>query len=241
MIPKIIHYCWFGKNDKDKMIEKNIETWKKFLPDYKIIEWNESNFDINSNQYVKEAYECKKYAFVSDYVRLYALYSFGGIYFDTDVEVIKNMDKLLKKEKDVYGFELENKVMTGVMISCPKSNIIKEFWDTYQNKVFIKEDNTLDLTPNTKALTELLVRKGISLNNQIQEFSDFIILPIDYLTAFDLKNSCENPTINTITIHHYAFSWALPRKKIITQIKKKLAKILGRDRYNKLRCFIKKK
>lgn len=241
MIPKIIHYCWFGKKDKDKMIEKNIETWKKFFPDFEIIEWNESNFDINFCKYAKEAYEKKKYAFVSDYVRLYALYNFGGIYFDTDVEAIKGMTKLLKKDKDIYGFELENKIMTGVMISRPKSDIIKEFLNTYQNKVFIKEDNTLDLTPNTQILTELLVKKGISLNNQLQEFSDFIILPIDYLTAFDLKNSCENSTVNTLTIHHYAFSWAAPKKKIITQIKKKLSKILGRDRYNKLRCFIKKK
>ena len=103
-IPKVIHYCWFGRGKLPKLAKKCIKSWKKYLPDYKIIEWNEDNFDINSNQYVREAYEAKKYAFVSDYVRLYALYNYGGIYMDTDVEVIKSLDEFLIHEA-FSGFE----------------------------------------------------------------------------------------------------------------------------------------
>ena len=124
---KNIHYVWVGNNKKNKTVKKYINSWKRYFPGYNIIEWNEQNFDINSVKYVKEAYESKKYAFVSDYIRLYALYNYGGIYFDTDVEVIKNFEHLLEKEKDIYGFELENKVMTGVMIGKKHSSIIKEF------------------------------------------------------------------------------------------------------------------
>lgn len=240
MIPKFIHYCWFGENKKSKLVEKYIKTWTKNYPDYQIIEWNEKNFDIHTNKYVEEAYNAKKYAFVSDYARLNALYNYGGIYFDTDVEVIKNMNDFLDKGKDIYCFELENKIMTGVMVSQKKSNIIKEFLNSYTDRSFIKKDGTLDLLPNTNILTDILVKKGTKLNNQLQEFSSFIVLPIEYLSAFDLKNLCKIPTNNTRCIHHCAFSWALPKEKIVATVKKKLSKILGRKAYNKLRCFFKR-
>ena len=108
MIPKIIHYCWFGGKPKPELAEKCIESWKKFCPDYEIVEWNEGNFNINSNLYVKQAYEAKKYAFVTDYVRLYALYTQGGIYMDTDVMVLKPLDEYLNHEA-FSGFESKTK------------------------------------------------------------------------------------------------------------------------------------
>lgn len=240
MIPKIIHYCWFGKGEKGKKIEKYINTWKEKMPDYKIIEWNETNFNIESNEYVKKAYDLKKYAFVSDYVRLQALYNYGGIYFDTDIEVVENFDEFLEKDKNIFGFELEHKVMTGVMISMPKSNIIKEFLNYYNNKKIINEFGNIELIPNTTIFTELLLKKGLILNNKEQEFSDFIIYPIEFFTGFDLKNSCVLKTEDTKTIHHYNYSWSSPKLKLSVKLKRIFSKILGRNVYNKLRLFKKK-
>lgn len=123
MIPKIIHYCWFGRGKMPKLALKCLKSWNKYCSDYKVICWNEDNFDINSNQYVKEAYESRKYAFVSDYVRLYALYNYGGVYMDTDVEVIKNIDKFLA-EKAFTGFESETYVTT-------RNNSVRKRNDSY--------------------------------------------------------------------------------------------------------------
>ena len=123
MIPKIIHYCWFGDKELPKLAKKCLASWKKYCPDYQIKCWNESNFDVNSNQYVKEAYENKKYAFVTDYVRLYALYNFGGVYMDTDVEVIKNIDDFLNC-KGFSSFESTNLVPTGILASEKELPII---------------------------------------------------------------------------------------------------------------------
>lgn len=234
-VTKKIHYVWVGKKKKKGIVRKYIRTWKKFFPDYEIIEWNEKNFDINSIPYVKEAYESKKYAFVSDYIRLYALYNYGGIYFDTDVEVIQNFSQLLNKNKDIYGFELENKIMTGVMIAVKGSNIIKEFLDYYKTRKFITDSGEYNLTPNTSIFTEILHNKGIRLDNTLQEKDEFVLYPIEFFTGFDLKNSSEYRTENTVTVHHYNYSWASNRDKIIVKLKKLLAKILGRKRYEQVR------
>ena len=125
-IPKVIHYCWFGKNKLSKSAKKCIKSWKKHLPNYEIIEWNENNFDINCNEYVREAYKSKKYAFVSDYARIYALYNYGGIYMDTDVEVIKSLDKFLCNDA-FAGLENEYSIQTAVMGCCKGNLLFKEF------------------------------------------------------------------------------------------------------------------
>ena len=157
MIPKKIHYCWFGRGEKPKLTEKCIESWKKYCPNYELIEWNEDNFDINSNQYVREAYENRKFAFVTDYVRLYVLNKFGGIYMDTDVEVIKPLDDFLKC-KAFSSFENNNYIPTGIIAAEKGNKWIKTLLEDYDNLHFIK-NNELDLTPNTVRITNTTIKK----------------------------------------------------------------------------------
>lgn len=241
MIPKIIHYCWFGKSEKNNKIKKYIKKWEHLMSDYQIIEWNENNFDINSNKYVSEAYSMKKYAFVSDYVRLKALYEYGGIYFDTDIEILKKFDEILLKNKDIYGFELENKVMTGVIIARKNSKIIKEFLSLYDNKKFVYENGEMDLTPNTTLFTGLLESKGLILNNTYQTFEEFEIYPIEYFSGYDLKNNCIRKTEKTITIHHYNCTWGNIQTQFILKVKKLISKVIGRSNYEKLRSLFNRK
>ena len=112
MIPKKIHYCWFGRGEKPKLARRCIASWKKFCPDYEIIEWNEDNFDINTNAYMQMCYEQKRYAFLTDYLRLLIIQEHGGVYFDTDVEVVKPLDDLLDSGA-FFGFETDQYVNTG--------------------------------------------------------------------------------------------------------------------------------
>ena len=242
MIPKIIHYCWFGNGKKTRESERYIKTWKKYMPDYKIIEWNESNFNIEeANDYVREAYKAKKYAFVSDYVRLYALYNYGGIYFDTDIEVIKKFDELIDDKRDIYGFESKNQVMTGVIISQKESKVIQKFLEYYNDKIFKHDDGSLNLIPNTKVFTKILKENyNLNINGEFQENIFFKVYPVDYFCSFDLKNSCVCKSKNCRTIHHYNYSWSSNRKKINIKIKKILAKMLGRNFYDKIRKMKKK-
>lgn len=235
-IPKIIHYCWFGKGKKSKLINNCMKTWKKYFPDYKIIEWNEDNFDINCNEYVKQAYENKKFAFVSDYARLYALYNFGGIYFDTDIEVIKNFDELIENN-DIYAFEKKDVIMTGVMIAIKKSKIIEEFLMIYNNLKFLNNDGTFNLLPNTYRLTEILKEYGLICNNEKQTLKNNIaeIYPIEYFCAYDMDNSHFIPTQNTCTIHHYDGSWTSKKEKFFKTMKRILSKILGLKIYDRIR------
>ena len=164
MIPKTIHYCWFGGNPLPDLAIKCIKSWKKYCPDYEIIEWNEKNFDLQYNTYVREAYEAKKWAFVSDVARLFALVNYGGIYMDTDVEVIKSLDDLLLYQS-VSGFESETQIPTGLM-ACEKGNrMFQEFLNDYEGKHFIRDDGSLDLTTNVTYITNICLKHGLIPNN----------------------------------------------------------------------------
>ena len=210
-IPKIIHYVWVGGNLKSKDIQRCMKTWKKHLKDYEIIEWNERNFDINQNQYCKEAYEAKKWAFVTDYVRLKVLYDYGGIYMDSDVEVCKSLDDF-RQYNWFSGFESINKIPTGTMGSCWNGEVIKLLLDDYNDRHFIKDDGSYDITTNVETITKILSKEyDVLLNNTRQVFGDRnILFPFDYLCAKDLMDGKIKVSINTYTIHHFAGSWLTP-------------------------------
>ena len=223
MIPKKIHYCWFGRGEMPELARKCIASWKKYLPEYEIKEWNEDNFDINSYPYVREAYENRRYAFVTDVVRLHALYYEGGVYMDTDVEVLKPLDSILNYEI-VSGFESETQIPTGLMASHPKMPFMLELLQDYDNLHFVKTDGTLDLTTNVDRITQHCQKYGIILNNTYQTVNGFTFLPKDYLCPKSYEDGKIRLTENTLVIHHFAGSWYTPMEKF----KQKIAKILGK-------------
>lgn len=206
LIPKVIHYCWFGGNPLPEIAKKCLESWKTYCPDYKIVEWNEKNFDINAWDYVREAYEEKKWAFVSDVVRLYVLVNYGGIYMDTDVEVISSLDPLLKYEA-VSGFESQTAVPTGLMGSIPHQELFEELLSEYKNVHFKKADNSIDMTTNVTRITNTCLKYGLKPNNTLQTIKGLTLLPKDYLCPKDFESKIITITKNTLTIHHFDGSW----------------------------------
>ena len=230
MIPKIIHYCWFGGNPLPKLAKKCIKSWKKYCPDYEIRRWDETTFDINSNQYVKEAYEAKKWAFVTDYVRLWAIYNYGGIYMDTDVEVIKPLDILLDCD-GFTGFESNNYMVTGIMAGVKGSENYKHFIDYYENRCFVKPEGGYDLTTNTVIITYILKNMGFVQNNKLQIINSFVLYPSEYFCPKNFTTGEIKVTDELYAIHHFNASWldVEKRKKIME----------GRKRY-KNRMFIKR-
>lgn len=199
MIPKLIHYCWFGKKDKPPHVLRCISSWQEKMPDYKIKEWNEDNFDIHYNRFTEEAYNAGKYAFVSDVARLYAIATEGGIYFDTDIEVLKSFDDLLDQEY-ILGYEREKVVGTGVMAASPGNELIMGFLKTYNEKPFVLGDGKYNNTPNPTLLM-----------NYIQDYGfDLKVYGMDYFCAKDYKTGKITITENTYCIHHYSGSWLTP-------------------------------
>jgi len=208
MIPKIIHYCWFGHNKKSELIKNCIKSWKKFCPDYEIKEWNEDNFDIFSNTYAKEAYENKKWAFVADYVRVCVLQEYGGIYLDTDMEILKPLDNLLNKSGFI-GFESKDYVAMGIIGVEKNNHWINEFAKQYQDRHFMMDDGKLDLSTNVALGTKLLKELyHLELNGEYINIKNVMeIFPIDYFYPKDFYTGKMTLTENTITIHHYDNSW----------------------------------
>lgn len=222
MIPKIIHYCWFGRNPLPSLALKCIASWKKHLPDYEIKEWNEDNFDVNAIPYTQEAYTAKKYAFVSDYARFYILYQYGGVYFDTDVEVIKPLDDILAKgafmacEKDpeFWSYSLVN---PGLGLAFrPKMEIIKKLIDRYNNLHFILPDGSLNTSITiVHHTTKILAVYGMKQVRGIQSLRDITIYPSEYFAPINFITRRQHITENTRTIHHYMASWSEQKNKSI--------------------------
>ncbi|MBD5430213.1 glycosyltransferase [Lactobacillus sp.] len=215
MIPKIIHYVWVGGNPKPKNIQTCMKTWKKHLGDYKIIEWNESNFDIHENKYVEQAYKAKKWAFVSDYIRAKVVYEYGGIYLDTDVLVLDNLHDLLKNRAFV-GFENKDNPFTAVFGAEPKHQLIKDMLDYYDDRNFKFDKNNQLAGVNTVSVSEILKNKyGAKPNNKEQWLPYGIHVYPDGVLC--------NPSKRSKTIHIFTGTWMEGEKplkrKIVTDLK----------------------
>ena len=206
-IPKIIHYCWIGGKSIPEHNKKIMESWKKFCPDYKIKEWNESNYDFTKNRYMREAFENKQWAFAPDYARLDIIYEYGGIYLDVDVELVKSLDDLLNL-KGFAGFESETFCAFGLGFGAiPKLPIIKGLRDYYEGLSFVKEDGTFNKIPSPQYQTNYLVKKGLIPNNTKQEIDGLTIFPMEYFCPKDFFSGEISLTKNTYSIHHFDASW----------------------------------
>ena len=218
MIPRIIHYCWFGRSPLPKSAQKCIESWKKYFPDYEIREWNEDNFDVNIVPYTSEAYVAQKYAFVSDYVRFWVLYQYGGVYFDTDVEVIKSMDDILGKG-GFMGCEIDKGesffVNPGVGIAVEAHHsLYKELLGMYDGLSFYLENNKINPFAIVRITTEVLLRHGLQKESCIQNVQGITVYPADYFNPLDDATGRLNITVNTRSIHWYSKTW-LPTSPLI--------------------------
>lgn len=226
MIPKKLHYCWFGGGKKPELAEKCIASWKRFCPDYEIVEWNETNLDMDSfPAYVKEAYATKKWGFVPDYIRLWLVYTYGGIYLDTDVEIVKSPDPLLSHPA-FFGFEDGGCVALGLSFGAePGNTILLEMMQDYEARHFLKPDGSFDTTPSPQINTVIFKRHGIVLNNTYQELKGLaVIYPTEYFCPLGYYSGELKVTKNTYSIHHYMASWQSKKQKKLDRKKGKLWK-----------------
>lgn len=206
-IPKVIHYCWFGGNPIPDKYKKWMESWHKYCPDYEIVEWNESNYDVTKNAYMYEAYQCKKWGFVPDYARLDIIYNHGGIYLDTDVELVQNLDDLLYQDA-YFGFEREENVNLGLGFGAvAKSNILLQMKEYYENHYFIKENGEMDLTASPVIQTDILQKTGLRMDGEYQRFGNVSIYPEKVLSGKCPYTRRVRLTPYTRSIHHFEATW----------------------------------
>lgn len=245
-IPKKIHYCWFGRNPLPKSALKCIQSWKKYFPDYEIIQWNEDNYDVNKIKYIRDAYQAKKYAFVSDYARFDILYHEGGIYFDTDVEVIKSFDDILEKGP-FMGYEIdglfssENErlndtmklggtVNPGLGIAVnPGHSLYEEILNYYANQNFLNEDGTINQETVVTKITKILREKGMKNVKEIQKIGGITIYPKDYFNPMNNNTGVIDITENTHSIHWYSMSWISPGMRMKSRITRVFHRLFGEN------------
>lgn len=254
-IPKIIHYCWFGKKPKPELAQKCLKSWKKFCPDYEILEWNEDNFDVaTAPQYVQQAYERGRWAFVSDYVRLKALVEMGGVYMDTDVEVIKPLDPYLEHEA-FAGFENESSIQTGLLACENGFELFQTFLEYYSTAVFVHPDGTVDTTTNVQILSEICKKHGFVPNGKHQQVQGLTIYPKDVFCPVEYDTMKLKKTRRTVTIHWFSGSWHTEeeleamRLEKLQQQKEKMSniryalgtKLFGEEGYEKLKSVLKRR
>lgn len=254
-IPKIIHYCWLGGNPKPESVQKCIASWKKYCPDYEIKEWNESNLNISINEYTRQAYEAKAWGFVPDYLRLWIVYTYGGIYLDTDVQMVRSFDPLLN-EKGFAGFEDDEHVALGLGFGAEAGNpIIAELMHAYDTLQFVNEDGSLNRTPSPQYSIETMKRLGLCSNDgTIQRIDSFACYPPEYFCPKSFATGMLRLTKNTFSIHQFDASWytkeeqaqklnywKAARKDYWLHLPNRLVrKILGNERTEKLKKFLKK-
>ena len=230
MIPKTLHYCWFGQNRKTKLIDRCIKSWYSYCPDYKIIEWNESNFDFYQHPYLQWCHEKAKWAFLSDFARLLIVYQHGGLYFDTDVELIKQPDELLQYDA-FFGFENKEYVATGLgfgaVAGFPILNDMIRQYET-MNRL---DDGSYPTIVCPSLNTEALKPFGLVCNGLLQTVSGATIFPSDYFNPYDDATGHLNLTSNTVSIHWYGKSWMSKRAIIRSRITQPFHRVFG------IHCF----
>lgn len=231
MIPKTIHYCWFGRNPLPESAQKCIASWRKFFPGYEIIEWNEDNFDVNSIPYTAQAYAAKKYAFVSDYARFKILYEHGGLYFDTDVEVIKSMDDIISHGA-FMGFEIDfpktnAAINPGLGMAAPKGiKFLRDIIKEYSKFQFVNADGSLNQTTIVKYTTDMLYARGLESRYGIQEVCEFALYPAEYFNPLDDNTGRLKITSSCRSIHWYSKTWN-PQSVLRTKLSRWSHRILG--------------
>ena len=227
MIPKVIHYCWFGGKELPPLAKKCIESWQKHMPGYEIKRWDESNFDVNAIPYVAEAYRQRKYAFVSDYARFLILYNHGGVYFDTDVEVLKPMEHIIEKgefmARENCDYSANTGVAPGLGLAMEKgSDVLKDLLDIYALMEFVNPD----IDPNGKTIvdiaSEYFESKGLQREQTVQRVAGITIYPEDYFSPLNASTGRKLITPNTVAIHLYSGSWVSPKKRLKLKIKRML-------------------
>ena len=234
MIPQILHYCWFGR-EKPKEVLKCMASWKKCLPDYEFMEWNQQNFDVAARPYTADAYKAGKYAFVSDVARVQALHDYGGIYLDTDVMVYQSFDLILK-HRCVLGFEEEQYAATSFMACEPHHPLMKEFLSIYENLPFYDKEGKIIPGTNVGKLTQMLMEKGLKRNNQYQELEEGIVIyPQEYFSPYDYANCIHHNTEHTVCEHLFSVSWMPWTTRSKKRVKQMLGPVLGKERMNQLR------
>lgn len=221
MIPRTIHYCWFGKGNKPELTKKCIKSWEYFMPDYKIIEWNEDNFDVNKCIFTKEAYEKKKWAFVSDFVRMYALKKYGGIYLDTDVEVLKSFNPLLNSEA-FFGFESKEFLCTAVIGAASECKVINDLIKYYTNSNFITDEGALQTLPNPYKVTDILEKYGLKRNGKRQTIDNMEIYPQIYFSPNNLSLIWKQASKNSYAVHYFDQSWRTEDYRNLNTVKGRL-------------------
>lgn len=255
-IPKIIHYCWFGGAPKPESVQRCINSWKKYCPDFEIREWTEKDFDVTQNEYTRQAYEAKMWGFVPDYIRLWIIYHFGGIYLDTDVQIVRSFNDLLANAA-FAGFErgTGNYVALGLGFGAEAGNpFILEHMQQYDNLSFINPDGSYNKKPSPQYTTEILLRHGLDRDGEEIQYLDHItVYPTEFFCPKSFSTGLIERTSNTFSIHHYDASWFTDEDKAelernwnrarVAYIRntpfRMLRRLLGTERYLKLRGLIK--
>ena len=228
MIPKKIHYFWVGGNPMPEKNKACVTSWKKFCPDYEIIEWNESNYDFSVCAYMAQAYESRLWGFVPDYARLDIIYREGGIYLDTDVELLKSLDSLLSC-KAFFGFENPSSVAPGLGFGAePGNEILKQMRDSYHSFSFYKEDGTPNLIPSPVYATKILTSYGLKPNGKRQSVHGIELFPAEYFAPLCYTDGRLKVTENTFSVHWYQASWHTPKQKKRIRRIQKINRIFGR-------------
>lgn len=240
MIPHTIHYCWFGCHPKPRLIKKCIESWKEYLPDWEIVEWNESNYDVNQNKYIAEAYRQKKWAFVVDYARFDILNRFGGVFLDTDVELLKPIPEEMLDYEAFTGFESVKTVNPGlVYASIAGQAMLERVISAYEKREFGQKVNGR-LENIVDVVTGVLKKQGLKENNTFQVINKVAVFPKEYFCCFDHETQSFEITGQTVSVHHYFASWSPWYRKFYFRCIKTAASILGKERYLRWKRKIKK-